>query len=57
MAHNGRIRLKRVPFLGFLHERVGISLVEVYERMRKSVISSFRFVKRHKRANRRILWL
>ena len=57
MAHNGRIRLKRVPFLGFLHERVGISLVEVYERMRKSVISSFRFVKRHKRANRKILWL
>ena len=27
MAYKGRIRPKRVPFLGFLHERVGISLV------------------------------
>ena len=48
---------KKSAFLGFLHETVGISLVEVYERIRKSVISSFRFVKRPKRANRRILRL
>ena len=38
MTHMGMIRLKRVPFLGFLHERVGISLAEVYERILKSVI-------------------
>ena len=30
---------------------------EVYERIRKSVISSLSSVKRPKRANRRILWL
>ena len=37
------------------YEGVGISLVEVYERVGKSV--SVWSVKRPKRANRRILWL
>ena len=38
-----------------VYERVRISIVEVYERVGKSV--SFRSVKGPKRANRRILWL
>ena len=38
-----------------VYERVGISIVEVYERVEKS--GSFRSVKGPKRANRRISWL
>ena len=38
-----------------VYERVRISIVEVYERVEKSV--SFGSVKGPKRANRRILWL
>ena len=58
MAYTGKLRpncekgtFSRVQ----VYERVGISIVEVYERVEKSV--SFRSVKRPKRANRRILWL
>ena len=36
----GRLRPKKVPFSGLqVYERVGISLVEVFEREEKSVIS------------------
>ena len=41
MVYMGRLCLKRVPFSGFrytVYERVGISLVEVYGGMGKSVI-------------------
>ena len=53
MAYKGRIRPKRIPFLGFLHERVGISLVLKCMKGYGNLSS----VKRPKRANRRILWL
>ena len=40
MAYTGKLCLKGVPFSGFrCYERVVISLAEVYERVRKSVIS------------------
>jgi len=41
MAYTGTLRPKGVPFSGlrYIYERVGISLVEVYERGGKSVIS------------------
>ena len=39
MAYNKRLRPKGVPFFRLLvYERVGISLIEVYERGVKSVI-------------------
>ena len=38
-AYTGKLRPKGVPFSGFrYYERVGISLVEVYKRVGKSVI-------------------
>ena len=56
MAYTGKLRpncetgtFSRVQ----VYERVGISIVEVYERVEKSV--SFRSVKGPKRADRRIL--
>ena len=55
MSYTGRLRPKGIPFFRLqVYERVGISLVVVCKRIRKSVISS---VKRPKRANRCILWL
>ena len=58
MAYTGKLRpncekgtFSRVQ----VYERVGISIVEVYERVEKS--GSFRSVKVPKRADRRILWL
>jgi len=40
MVYTGRLRPKGVPFFRLqVYERVGISLVEVYERVEKSVIS------------------
>ena len=58
MAYTGKLRpncekgtFSRVQ----VYERVGISIVEVYERVEKSV--SFRSVKGPKRADRRILSL
>ena len=40
LAHTERLRPKGLPFLGcrYTDERVGILLVEVYERVGKSVI-------------------
>ena len=38
MAYTGRLRPKRVPFSGFRYKKVGISQVEVYKRVGKSVI-------------------
>ena len=38
MAYTGRLLTKGVPFSGFRYENVGISLVEVCEGKRKSVI-------------------
>ena len=58
MAYTGKLRpnCERGIFSRLqVYERVGISIVEVHERVEKSV--SFRSVKRPKRANRRILWL
>ena len=58
MASTGKLRpnCKRGTSSRFqVYERVRISVVEVYERVEKSV--SFRSVKGPKRANRRILWL
>ena len=55
MSYTGRLRPKGIPFFRLqVYKRVGISLVVVCKRIRKSVISS---VKRPKRANRCILWL
>ena len=55
MAYTERLHPKGEPISGLLeYERVVISLVEVYERVGKSVIRS---VKRPKRANSCILWL
>ena len=54
MSYTGRLRPKGIPFFRLqVYKRVGISLVVVCKRIRKSVISS---VKRPKRANRCILW-
>ena len=40
MAYRGRLRPKGVSFFRFqVHERVGISLVKVYKRGGKSVVS------------------
>ena len=58
MAYTGKLRpnCKRGTFSRLqVDERVRISIVEVYERVEKSV--PFRSVKGPKRANRRILWL
>ena len=58
MAYTGRLRsnCERGTFSRRqVYERVRISIVEVYERVGKSV--SFRSVKGPKRANTRILWL
>ena len=58
MAYTGKLRpnCERGIFSRLqVYERAGISIVEVHERVEKSV--SFRSVKRPKRANRRILWL
>ena len=58
MAYTGKLRpnCEKGTFSRLqVYERVGISIVEVHERVEKSV--SFRSVKRPKRANRRILWL
>ena len=47
MAHTsaGKLRPKGVPFFRlYRYERVGISLVEVYERVGKSVISVCKMV-------------
>ena len=58
MAYTGKLRpnCERGTFSRLqVYERVRISIVEVHERVEKSV--SFRSVKRPKRANRRILWL
>ena len=38
MDYTGRIRPKGISFAGFRYIRVGISLVEVYKRVGKSVI-------------------
>ena len=39
-TYMGRLRPKRIPFSGFMgYEKVLISLVEVHEKLRKSVIS------------------
>ena len=41
MAHMGRLHLKGIPFSGFSHiiyKRVGILLIEVYERVGESAI-------------------
>ena len=57
-AYTGKLRpnCKRGTFSRpQVYERVGISVVEVYERVEKSV--SFWSVKGPKRANRKILWL
>ena len=51
IAYTRRLRPKEVPLSGL---RVGISLVDVYERVRKSVIS---VCKKAQRANRCILWV
>ena len=58
MAYTGELRpnCERGIFSRLqVYERVGISILEVHERVEKSVSS--RSVKRPKRANRRILWL
>ena len=39
MAYTGRLHPKEVTFSGFRYMMAGISLVEVYERVVKSVIS------------------
>ena len=51
LAHTERLRPKGLPFLGcrYTDERVGILLVEVYERVGKSVIW---VCERAQRANR-----
>ena len=58
-TYKGRLYPKGAPFSGFrytwLYERVGISLVEVYERVGNSVILVCNI--RPKRTNRWILWL
>ena len=56
LAHTVRLRPKGLPFLGcrYTDERVGILLVEVYERVGKSVIW---VCERAQRANTWILWL
>ena len=47
MAYTGRLRTKGVPFFRILvYERVGISLVEVYKRVGKSVIAIDESLKR-----------
>ena len=53
MAHTGRLRSKVVPFPGFRFMKVkeGISLVEVYERMGKSVIWACERVQRAEQMN------
>ena len=56
LAHTVRLRPKGLPFLGcrYTDERLGILLVEVYERVGKSVIW---VCERAQRANTWILWL
>ena len=56
LAHTVRLRPKGLPFLGcrYTDERVGILLVEVYERVGKSVIW---VCERAQRANTWISWL
>ena len=55
MAYTGRLRPEGVPFSAFgVCERVGISLVEVYEREGKSVIS---VCKMTLKGHRGTLWL
>ena len=39
MAYTGRLRTKGVPFRLQVYERVETSLVEVYKKVRKSVMS------------------
>jgi len=53
MAYAGRLRQKGIPFSGFRYTKGWISLVEVYKRVGKSVITSV-CKKDFKKANRRI---
>ena len=51
MAYMGRLRPKSVPFPGFRYNQVGISSVEVYERVGKSVILVCKGVKKSQQAH------